>query len=231
MQLPSRLEETTLGDLLGMVYRARLTGCLWLAEPSGRWHGVRFDSGRPTQVHTAFQAPRLGELLCGSGANRALRQAVERAALGGREPLGKALLKARLVTLRQLRGAVVAQTRARLDALFGLTRASIRFSLLGAPWVTIGTAPLGPEAFLHGRPRARRRCRAQVQTPLDVQRALGLLGLNEFPEAERELRRAFRMRAAELHPDRASSAERESRTRDFAELSAAYHLLVSRRAA
>ncbi|WP_437491038.1 J domain-containing protein [Sorangium sp. So ce1014] len=59
-------------------------------------------------------------------------------------------------------------------------------------------------------------------------RALEVLGLREGA-TEAEIRRTFRRMAAVLHPDRgaAQPGERAQRTAQFAELSAAYHLLVA----
>ncbi|HEY8943697.1 MAG TPA: J domain-containing protein, partial [Polyangiaceae bacterium] len=91
------------------------------------------------------------------------------------------------------------------------------------PW------PLTPAEFLHGRARARSRVRPAPSIDsaarLEAYRVLGVPPLAPLSE----VRRAFRLKAADAHPDRdpqASPEEKSRRLKRFAELSAAYHLLV-----
>src|ERR1700689_4986164 len=45
MLLPGRLRQTTLGDLLGTLHRARVHGTLELAEDLGRTHRIHLADG------------------------------------------------------------------------------------------------------------------------------------------------------------------------------------------
>lgn len=82
--------------------------------------------------------------------------------------------------------------------------------------------PYGHEPYGHAPPKSGRRDAAR-------ERALRTLGLSEEADVA-TIRRAFRKLAVELHPDRfatASAAKREQTSALFAEVSAAYHLLVA----
>src|ERR1700761_9316566 len=65
MQLPGRLSSSTLGDLLGALHRARVTGLLELGEirgprgrtVPGRLHRVHLREGLVAAVETALPAP------------------------------------------------------------------------------------------------------------------------------------------------------------------------------
>ncbi|WP_394851236.1 DnaJ domain-containing protein [Pendulispora rubella] len=50
MLLPGRLRTTTLGDLLGTIYRAQASGTLELTEDRGRSHRIHFTEGRVIAV-------------------------------------------------------------------------------------------------------------------------------------------------------------------------------------
>ncbi|WP_394848688.1 DnaJ domain-containing protein [Pendulispora brunnea] len=50
MLLPGRLRTTTLGDLLGTIYRAHASGTLELTEDRGRSHRIHFTEGRVIAV-------------------------------------------------------------------------------------------------------------------------------------------------------------------------------------
>jgi hypothetical protein len=204
MQLPGRLSASTLGDLLGALHREGVTGLLELSEVRGpRGAGV---PGRLHHIHLR------GGLVV----------AVDTALPG----LG-------------LRG--------RLDAVFSIEEATVAFRT--ARPIAKVERPLTPREFLHGRPRARDRgksmgsgprVREHEETPPPRSgvrpvaddprtRALNLLGLP--PSAgDGDVRRAFRKLASALHPDKLGAAPPEERRRmaaRFAELSAAYHLLVA----
>jgi hypothetical protein len=127
----------------------------------------------------------------------------------------------------------------RMDALFRLRDARIAFrTARPLPRGATG-APLGPADFLYGRPRARDRGRAGAgsrPTPSPppslevhedpVERARRLLGVSRGAGLA-DVRRAFRRLASALHPDRAPPGDEERLAARFAELSAAYHLLVA----
>lgn len=208
MQLPGRLSSTTLGDLLGTLHRERISGTIELCEigsPAGR--GV---SGRVHRVH-----------------------------------LRSGLVVAVDTTLP---GVTHADVRRRLEALFALYDATIAFRTARPLPSSALAAPLGPAEFLHGRPRARDRRGKGAASPGrsaprsghddpppsapaedPAEHARRLLGIPRGA-ALAEVRRAFRRMASALHPDRLASAALEERQRQaarFAELSAAYHLLVA----
>jgi hypothetical protein len=209
MHLPGRLSATTLGDLLGALFRDGVSGLLELREVRGprglsvpgRVHRIHLRGGLVAAVDTPLSPPATGT--------------------PGRE-----------------------QIRARLDVLFALEEATLAF-YTARPLAHV--VHLGPGEFLHGRPRARDRLRgrasatAPAPTPepprsgvrplLDDARARAcrLLGLPAGAGAG-EARRAFRRLAITLHPDRLGAVPVEQqrlRAARFAELSAAYHLLVA----
>jgi len=206
MHLPGRLSASTLGDLLGALHREGVTGLLELSEVRGprgggvpgRLHHIHLRGGLVVAVDTA---------LPGAG----------------------------------LRG--------RLDAVFSLEEATVAFRTARPLSHAERVHPLAPSEFLHGRPRARDRGRptgsgprvrerddtppprSGVRAAADEarDRALSLLGLGS-DAGDGEVRRAFRRLASALHPDRLGAAPPEERRRmvaRFAELSAAYHLLVA----
>jgi DnaJ domain len=259
MQLPSRLSTSTLGDLLGALYRQRTTGLLELCElrtPSGstvpgRQHRIQLHTGLVTAVETPLQVPRLGELLTREACapeSSIQRLAALVAAERGRR-MGEVLVAAGIVPQDAVDRALRRQLRARLEALFKIEEATICFHTarpLAQALRQVG--PLPPSDFLHGRPRARDRQQryrfhgaphayaggaappppraGRIEEPRH--RALALLGLGDGAN-EAEIRRAFRRLAAGIHPDRgaAQPGEGAQRTARFAELSAAYHLLVA----
>jgi hypothetical protein len=202
MHLPGRLSTSTLGDLLGALHRERTTGLLELRE-------IRGPIGRsmPGRVH--------------------------------RIHLRAGLIAAIDTTLP---ASPAAPLRERLEALFTVEEASIAFYTARPITHVVRAAPLGPGEFLHGRPRARDRQRAGAGAPprparpapralVDDarERARRLLGIPTGAETG-DVRRAFRRMASALHPDRMVAApadELRKQSARFAELSAAYHLLVA----
>jgi DnaJ-domain-containing protein 1 len=185
--LPGRLASSTLGDVLGALHRAGVTGVIELREVSGvpgRRHAISLVQGMVTDVETPIPASDLN---------------------------------------------------ARLDALFALRDASIRFSVARGP----RRAPeLGPSEFLHGRPRARDRAHREtlppppVPTPVppepeEASAARSVLGVGAAARAD-DIRRAFRRLAREHHPDLlgARPEEAEQARRRLAAITAAYHALT-----
>ncbi|WP_438029420.1 J domain-containing protein [Sorangium sp. So ce233] len=263
MQLPSRLSTSTLGDLLGALYREKTTGLLELCElrtPSGstvpgRQHRIQLFSGLVTAVETPLRVPRLGEILAqdGSAPGPSIQRLASLVAAHRGRRTGEVLVAAGLIPESAVDRALRIQLRARLEALFAIEEATICFHTARPLAAALRqTGPLAPSDFLHGRPRARDRHRrvasagaarsasssaprgaaggapraARVDEPR--RRALEVLGLREGA-TEVEIRRAFRRLASVLHPDLGASqpAEHARRTARFAELSAAYHLLVA----
>jgi hypothetical protein len=245
MRLPGRLCWTTLGDLLGALYRERATGVLELIEATGgaagRVHRVHLDEGLVENVETPLGALRLGELLRREGflGEDAQRRFIRSLAADPKRRAGEVLLEERLVTTTALRAALRRQLRTRLEALFSLGDAFVRFRIARPRSYTPQSAQaLSPREFLYGRarrrdrePRPRPRSERPPPRPsVDPRRqALDLLGLGESAD-RRDVQRAFRKLAASVHPDRhptASAEERAELMRRFAELSAAYHALVA----
>jgi len=249
MQLPGRLRLTTLGDLLGVLHRACASGTLELVEVegtrAGRSHRVLFDAGLIEEVDTSLSHPRLGEILARDGllsmsalaclARRLLEQPGKR--------VGEILVEEGLGTADLVAGALRRQRTSRLEALYGLREALIRFHV-PRPRSGLRQTPLSPREFLHGRPRARADFSARVNERFGARsgargeparkadaarhaafRALGLSASASLGDVQR----AFRKLAAEQHPDRfpkASASEKAQLLSRFAQLSAAYHLLM-----
>jgi hypothetical protein len=230
MQLPGRLRGTTLGDLLGTLYRARASGVLELIEThAGRGHRVRLEQGLVTGVETAHEVPRLGELLLEQGELRASALVGLVRELGAGQVLsGRWLLERRLVSAEAVARALHEQQRLRLEPLFALEDCLVRFRVpRPEPRDAARPAPLEASEFLHGRPRARGN-RSARRRPLS-HGPWQVLGLT--PDATlSDVKTAFRRLAAKSHPDRfphASAEERGRLMRDFAELSCAYHALIA----
>jgi hypothetical protein len=255
MNLPGRLRSTTLGDLLGALYRDRASGVLELLEDrgvgAGRSHRLYVHGGLVEEVDTPIRAEKLGELLkhqgfLGDDGYRWLRRRLTEVPS---ERAGALLVRAGIVS-REAIGAVLRhQLRTRLEALFGVADAIVRFHVPRPRLVEPDRPlPLSPREFLHGRPRYRDRgCPRPESRPPSAAtghsaprnpggrndplrtRALVVLGLG--PEADRgAVQQAFRRLAANVHPDRhprATPREKAELIRRFAELSAAYHSLVA----
>src|SRR5450432_76342 len=248
MQLPGRLRLTTLGDLLGALHRACASGVLELVEVdgvrSGRSHRVFFQAGLVEDVDTSLSHPRLGEILARDGllSMSALACVARRLVEQPGKRVGEILVEEGLGTADLVAAALRRQRRSRLEALYCLSEALIRFHV-PRPRSGFRPTPLSPPEFLHGRPRARGQVRARVserfsfrsearsapRSSQDKQRAAyHTLGIS--PDASpRDVQRAFRKLAAEQHPDRfprASGCEKAELLSRFAALSAAYHALM-----
>ena len=162
MQLPGRLSATTLGDVLGTLYRGRATGVLELVEcaPSavGRRHRLHLRAGLVGQVETPLRVPRIGEILRQEGFLRV--EAARRLVRGlVREPgkrAGQLLVAERLATVGQVAAALRHQLILRLEAVFTIREAHLRFHVAGSRLHQAAvTVPLSPHEFLHGRSRTR----------------------------------------------------------------------------
>ncbi len=261
LTLPARLSQTTLGDVLGTLHRAAVTGSLELVEAPARRaerrHLVELWEGAVTSVQSPGDTS-LGEALVrATGEPLASRRA---RALGAvfatcpSEAACLALIRSRaLIPPAELAGLLRELTRARLERLFALEDAALRFHACGAldaASAAVPSANASPSGrrlqrettlpvadVLHGRPRARDRARpAGERAPAgDTRRAapgraraLRVLGLDPHADAE-AVRRAFRRLAAEAHPDRGAtgpSSEQRRLAERFVELAAAYHALA-----
>lgn len=249
MQLPGRLRLTTLGDLLGELHRACASGVLELVEVdgarSGKSHRVYFDAGLVEDVDTSLNHPRLGEILARDGllSMSALARVARRLIEQPGKRVGEILVEEGLGSADLVAAALRRQQKSRLDALYSLSEALIRFHV-PRPRAGFRPTPLSPREFLHGRPRARARLRSRVterftfrsepRPAAKASREDKLLAayrtLGVAPGASpRDVQSAFRKLAAQRHPDRfplATPAEKARHLSDFAALSAAYHALT-----
>lgn len=249
VQIPGRLSETTLGDVLGALLRRRVTGLIRLRENAGhgagRVHGVHLAQGEVIAVDTQSQVPAIGEILMQRGlldatAQRRLRQ---RLATGTQRRVGELLVEEGYVSADVIAAALRKQLRAKLDALFRIEDANLSFHV-ACPMPACPTAPLSPREFLRGRPRARDRAgrparahfREEARRGAPSQdssarrrsEALALLGLDDTATLP-EVTRAFRQLATRVHPDRhvhADETERRAMAERFAAFSAAYHTVM-----
>lgn len=217
MQLAGQLRRTTLGDLLGTLYRARAHGVLELTETAGP------AAGRAHRIHLAD-----GQIV------------------GLDSEAGELSVFARSRGPEFLDTASRMRLLDRLEALFRLSDAVIAFRV-ARPHPRNSPLPLSVADYLHGRPRARDRdgqsSRAAARRPFSARvphqaaveapttpraRALDLLRLpSEATTAQ--IRHAFRSLAREIHPDRfprASAAERQRLAMQLSSLTEAYHLLM-----
>jgi DnaJ-domain-containing protein 1 len=233
MQLPGRLRATTLGDLLGALYRQGASGTLELVEDRGRTHRVHIAQGLVTAVEIDGATPQLAELLKTSGAldDGTMRRALLRA-LTSQRLVGEVLASDFHVSPDVIDGAIRDQLNLRLRALEAIEDARILFRVtVRPPREALKDRPLQASEFLRGRRRARDR---QAQTPSPFPTAVEssaytLLGVQRDADAA-EIRRAFRRLARELHPDRhpeATDTERRALAVKFAQVAAAYQALVA----
>ncbi len=238
MILAGTLESTTLGDLFGGLYRARASGSLELHEDrgreAGRCHRVEFREGRIAGVATPLGAPRLGELLQAHGLidDLVLARVVERAGTEPGAAIGWLACVMAVVSESGVRRTLRTQRSARLEALFGVSRAQVRFHPPRPAPRGCELEPISPLHFLHGRLRARETARRASEPRGEClsarDRALQRLSL--APEASPDaIRAAFRRLASRVHPDRfvsGSAGTHAWAVREFAELSRAYHTLA-----
>ena len=221
-----------------------------LAEFVQAMVGLGFEGVRVAYVEAhAQQIPEVehGEILARDGllSMSALSRLARRLTEQPGKRVGEVLVEEGLGTADHVAWALRCQRASRLDALYNLTEALIRFHV-PRPRAGQRALPLSPREFLHGRPRTRARPRvtersAQNSKPgegrarprsgiVDERRVNAYRALGLTPSASpRDVQRAFRKLAAERHPDRfpeASSAEKAQLLLSFAQLSAAYHALI-----
>lgn len=239
MFLPGNLKNTTLGDVLGRLHRQKVSGILELIEQgsavAGRRHKIHLQHGLVTRVETPARVPPIGEVLVREGH---LTDAQHRGFLRDLRSrpgrlAGAVLVEGGLVSSQALSDALSAQTRAKVDALFGLQEVDLRFHA----GRLISEVTLSASEFLHGRPRARERrggprpsaAREAASDCASTASALATLGLGRGATRE-QIRHSFRKLAITVHPDLHPSTDEPTRQMiqsKFAELSAAYHFLIA----
>jgi len=248
MILPGRLATTTLGDLLGACFRARISGVLELTEDAGpvagRAHRLLLRTGLIQGVETMLGAPRLGELLVNNGA-LSRRQHLEllfRLQEVAGKTTGQWLAEFRWVEPDTLRTTMRQQLADRLAALYHLSDARVAYRVARATATAanaVAAQPLTPEVFLHGKPRMRDR-RAAVESREAPHRDLGLrestrvralLSLGLAPHSSTsDIKQAFHRMVARLHPDRhigAPPSQQQAVRQRFAQVVNAYNTLMT----
>jgi len=237
MLLPSKIELWALGDVLGGLLRAGVSGTLSLIEAAGPRagiaHHVQLVGGSPAAVLS--DGPRLGEVLTRSGAVPvgAIAAAVKKQDAGDGRLMGEVLSELVVAPERTIVEGMREQTASRVDRLFSLGAARLQFraapigdrALAALARAARSAMPLEPREFLHGRPRART---GAPSGPATREADAMLLGLNVRASRE-EIRHAFRRLVAKHHPDRATDdTDRARRNEVVARLVAAYSRLTAK---
>lgn len=242
MHLQGHLRQTTLGDLLGALWRERMSGTLELTEErgvtSGRVHCLHLVHGLIVQVDTSASVVHVGEILVDEGwINRDQLDQLIAEARDSTLPIGRHLVATGLLPSDAVVTALRAQLQKRLDVVFQLEDARVAFRLTRSRRRELDVEkPLLPEDYLVGKPRARDRkrtqarptCQEAIRCDSNRHQDLRLLGLGPLAD-ERTIRVAFRRLARAVHPDlhpTAAPGELEELRRRFADLSAAYHRLA-----
>jgi DnaJ-domain-containing protein 1 len=246
MQLPGRLKVTTLGDLLGSLYRGRVSGTLELVEPAGRVHRVHLSSGLVTAVEIDRASASLGEMLRREELldEDTLRRSLLRA-LASRRLHGEVLVRDFHLSPDVVGRALRRQLMLRLQILEELADAQVLYrAAVRPPRGALVEEPLEASEFLAGKKRARdrgadpasgryRSARPSSGMPgaIDLGRVVAYrtLGLASGAPPS-EIKRAYRRLVREYHPDLhpgATHEERRSLSLRFAEVTAAYRALVA----
>jgi DnaJ-domain-containing protein 1 len=248
MQLPGRLKATTLGDLLGALHRSGGSGTLELSESNGRIHRIHLARGCVTAVELDRASASLAEVLRQRDEidEETLRRSLLRA-MASRRLHGEVLVRDFQLAPAIVDRALRRQVLARLLVIEELADAQITFRVtMKPPRGALLDEPLAAAEFLPGKRRARDRdANAQSGTfrttsytssaampggwdpaRATAYRALGVpLGAEEA-EVKRAYRRLVRTYHPDLHPD-ATHDERRSLAHRFAEVTAAYRVLVA----
>jgi len=223
MQLPGRLQSTSLGDLLGMLCRASATGTLELVEDSARVHRICLAAGLVVAVELDGASPSLAEILRGDHAANedVLRRSLLRA-MASRRLHGEVLIDEFCISPVVVGKALRRQLLLRLVAIERVLDARVCFRVaVRPPRGALHQVPLQPAEFLHGRRRSRKRSsgstRAQeertgsassaAETPTGSS-AWTVLGLSPGAQAI-EIKRAYRRLARSVHPDLHPGVTRE----------------------
>ncbi|MFO0660169.1 MAG: J domain-containing protein [Polyangiaceae bacterium] len=167
MKLPGRLRSTTLGDLLGILHRARLSGVLELREirgiRAGVLHRVHLIDGNVSLVESPVTSP--SEAYAGPGLG--LGVPVSRSSSPSSPPPASPSHTSQAPSSRRPQRDIWAVldrpgVQQRLDELFQLDDAEIAFRVARAKPADSLRKPLEPVEFLHGRPRQRDRISTRV---------------------------------------------------------------------
>ncbi len=249
MLLPGRLRQTTLGDLLGTLHRARVHGTLELAEDLGRTHRIHVADGLIVAVEFDGATPTLAEVLRSAGEvdDGTLRRSLLRA-IASKRLHGEVLIEEFRLSGGVVEGAVRRQMLARLGRLEQLPDAQIRFRVtLPTPRGAVVKDPLGPTQFLAGRRRLRDRTQPSAPTPAPSRQrpargaslpgspresppsAWRVLGVDPGADST-EIKRAYRRLARAYHPDlhpEATDPEKKQLAERFNALMTAYRSLVA----
>jgi hypothetical protein len=244
MLLPGRLRQTTLGDLLGTLYRAKAHGTLEVVEELGRTHRVHLASGLIVAVEFDGATATLAETLRASGEvdDGTLRRSLLRA-ITSKRLHGEVLVEDFHLAPDLVHGAVRRQMLTRLTRIEQLPDAQLRFRVtVKTPRGASVKEPLGPTQFLSGRPRLRDRGKksepvfprsapraASAAPPPPPPSAWRVLGVDPGADTT-EIKRAYRRLARACHPDlhpEASEPERRDLTQRFHALTVAYRSLVA----
>jgi DnaJ-domain-containing protein 1 len=242
MQLPGSLKMTTLGDLLGSIFRAGASGTLELVETSGRTHRVFVSSGRVTAVEVDRATPSLAEMLrrLDAASEDTLRRSLLRA-LSARRLHGEVLVTEFQLSPDVIDRALRQQLSVRLHALEQLQDARIHFrAAVRAPRGALLDRPLSSDEFLRGRARARDRGaappppRSSAGRPNGVPdphraRAFQTLGVS-YDADEVAIKAAYRRLVRAYHPDlhpHAKDDERRALAVRFSEVTAAYKQILA----
>ncbi|MGA2449640.1 MAG: DnaJ domain-containing protein [Polyangiaceae bacterium] len=230
MQLPGRLRSTTLGDVLGMLYRASANGTLELVEARGRCHRVHLVDGCVVGAEI-------------DGASRSLAEILRSDRAADDDTIARSLLRS--MTSHRLHGQVLVedfrlnpslvaealrrQVQERLAFLDCLEDARLSFRVaVRRPREVVEGVPLGAGAFLHGRRRARDRDRSQPphRATDGAWTVLGIDPGSDVHEIKRAYRRLARSLHPDLHPDVTGMARRDLEV-EFARVTHAYRTLVA----
>ncbi|MCL2776414.1 MAG: J domain-containing protein [Polyangiaceae bacterium] len=233
MLLPGRLKTTTLGDLLGVLYRNTSSGTLELVGPGGGVHRIFMARGLVTAVRIDGASASLAEILRSQhGVDEdTLRSSLLRA-MASRRLHGEVLASDFHLSPEIIGRALRRQIMLRLTWLEELVDATVCFRVaLRVPRGALVDHPLAASEFLCGRKRARDKGgdkgdRGEAGTGrASAYRMLGLpLGANDT-DVKRAYRRLVRTYHPDLHPG-ATPDERCTLSLRFNEVTAAYRALT-----
>ena len=200
---------------------------LELHEGSGRHHRVTLRAGLVTAIEFDGALPPLGDLVRREklvdedALNRSILMSLRSSRL-----LGEVLVDEFELAPTIVESLLRRQIAQRLRHLEQVVDARIRFHPAEKPPKQAFQTPLDPEAFLHGRKRARDTQSDAPAFSVDAHETLGV-SPTALPD---EIRRAFRTLVRRLHPDlngHLPDADRRALTTRFLKVKEAYRALVN----